>query len=174
MPLTKWRPRRWEAMHEEIVLLSCIGKSNAEIAAQFKYTPQHISNILNCPEAAITRRRALEVLRIGAHASITDRLKDLEDQAVKRLQEVMYDDELFTKSPFAVVDRGLQLLKGVGRLKGTEDGKAPANRILILDAESSKMLKEGLAASKEAHRLNPPEAFEEIVIEKKDGTHDRR
>jgi hypothetical protein len=82
----------------------------------------------------------------------------------------MYDDELMTRSPFAVVDRGLQLLKGVGRLKTGDPNDTRPNRVLIMDTESAKILREGLGAANEARRLNPPE---EIEVKEKNGTNDR-
>lgn len=157
--LTKWRPKKWEALYEQMVILSTLGKSNVEIGAHFGYTPQHVSNVLNSPEAALTRRRILEVLRETAHQGIDQSMKDLEEQSITRLKQVMYNDELFEKSPFAVVDRGLQVLKGVGRFK-TAEGGTNIGRAVFIDVETAKVLREGIARADEAKRLNAPEPIE--------------
>src|SRR5437773_2028363 len=151
--LTRWRPRKWEAMYEQIVILSTLGKSNVDLAAHFGYTPQHICNILASPEASLTRRRVLEVLRDSAHQGIDESMRDLEEQSIARLKTLMYDDELYNKSPFAVVDRGLQILKGVGRFK-TGDEKLNVGKAVFIDSESAKILREGITKADEAKRLN--------------------
>src|SRR6266702_5236825 len=143
--MTKWRPKKWEAMHEQIVVLSCLGRSNKQIAELFGYTPQHICNILGTPEASLVRRRVLDNLRDSVKSNLDQSLEDLADQSVIRLKEVMFDDELFEKSPFAVVDRGLAVLRGVGRLKSGSDNSTNVNKAIILSAEDSKILREGAA-----------------------------
>ena len=160
--LTKWRPRKWEAMHEQIVVLSCLGRSNKQIAEIFGYTPQHICNILGTPEASLVRRRVLDNLRDSVKSNLDQSLEDLADQSVIRLKEVMFDDDLFEKSPFAVVDRGLAVLRGVGRLKSGDDNSTKVGKAIIMSSEDAKKLIEGTAAADEAKRLNPPRK-EEVV-----------
>lgn len=164
----KWKPREWTAFHESIVIRSMLGKSNTEIATEIGYTPQHVSNILNSPEASMARRRVLEVLRTGVASSIDERLSDLADKAVVRLSQVMNDDELFEKSPFAVVDRGLSILRGVGRLKTQSDINA-ANQTNIKSAifmspGDAELLRLGIQKADEAQRLHGPIKTEVEVV----------
>lgn len=157
---TRWRPRKWELAYEQIVALSTLGKSNVEIAKLFGYTPQHISNILCTPEASLARRMMLEKLREGVAAKLPQRLDDLADKATQRLAEVLYNDDLASRSPFAVADRGLAVLKGLGKLKDEKEAGKGVNNTFVLTAEFAKQLTDGLAATRRAHELNPPEPVE--------------
>lgn len=159
--LAKWQPKKWEAMHEQIVLLSTLGRSNVQIAQMFGYTPQHICNILNTPEASLIRRRVLENLRESVKSSMDQKMDDLADQSVHRLTELMYDDDLYSKSPFQVVDRGLAILRGVGKMKsGDAPGTGPIKNAIIMSSEDAKMLKEGAERAIEARKLNAPKEIE--------------
>lgn len=150
----KWQPKRWEVMHEQIVALSVIGKSNTEIASHFHYTPQHISNILNTPEASIVRRRILENLRGKIDESIPAKLDIIANKAVERLYDLVHDDDIYERSPFAVVDRGLQVIKGLSHLK-SNDGGVNINKMLVMAPEIANRLVDGLAKAREARALNP-------------------
>jgi len=165
----KWRPRRWELVYEQMVALSTLGKSNTEIAEMYNYTPQHVSNILNTPEASLTRRLMLDKLRDGMAVKIPERLEALADKATQRIAEVLYDDDLAQRSPFQVADRGLAVLKGLGKLKD----EANANRTnighaLIVSPELAAQITGGLAATRRAHELNPPEPIEVEAVELKE------
>lgn len=43
-------PKRLRAAHLDMVTLHLAGESNADIATKLHYTPQQVSNILNCSE----------------------------------------------------------------------------------------------------------------------------
>src|SRR5689334_12260583 len=97
----RWQPKRWEAMHEQMVIMSALGRSNVEIARTFGYSAQQVCNILNSDEASIVRARVLDQLRKTAVKQLDGSLEDLATQSIIRMKEVMYDDDLFAKSPFA-------------------------------------------------------------------------
>lgn len=152
---TKWQPKKWEAMHEQMVILSTLGRSNVDIARMFGYTPQHIANVLTTPQADICRRRVLDNLRESAVKQIDGSLEDLADQSLVRLKQVMYDDDLFEKSPFAVVDRGISVLRGVGKLRAESSPGMNVKNALFMAKEDAAALLEGMKAADEAKRLNP-------------------
>lgn len=155
----KWVPKRWEIWHEQVVALSCIGKSNTEIASHFGYTPQHISNILNTPEASLVRRRLLDNLRERIDTSIPAKLDMIALKAVERLDSLINNDEIYERSPFAVVDRGLQVIKGLQHLKDKTDGVVK-ERTIIMPPEIALRLAAGLEKAREARRLNDGEVVE--------------
>ncbi len=160
--LTRWRPKEWTPVYEQIVVLSCgMNRSNKDLGEMFGFTPQHISNILSTPEASLVRRRVLETLREKVDGGLPQRLNDLADKATQRVAQVLYDDILFERSPFAVVDRSLTVLRGVGKLKTSEEARSETNNVLILTGEAASEIKEGLKKAREAREKHPVE----IVVE---------
>lgn len=157
--LKRWRPKEWTPIYEQIVILSAMGHSNKQLAEAFHYSPQQISNIVCTPEAKLTRRRVLESLQQKAEDGIPTRLSALADKATQRVAQVLYDDALFERSPFAVVDRGLSLLRGVGKLKTAAEADQPGNQqnILILTGEDATDIRDGLKKAKEARERHPAE-----------------
>lgn len=153
--LARWRPRKWHAVYDQIVVLDTLGKPQKEIAELFGYTVQHISNIVSCPEARITRGRILEQLQKGAVEKLSSDLENLAVQAKKRLGQVLYDDDLFSRSPFAVVDRGLAVLSGVGKFKARDAARMNVERAIILTSDDAKALRESIQKADEARALNP-------------------
>jgi len=154
--LDRWRPKEWTPVYEQIVVLSCgMNRSNVELGEMFGFTPQHVSNILNTPEASLVRRRVLETLREKVDGGIPKRLSDLADKATQRVAQIMYDDAVFERSPFAVVDRALRVLAGVGRLRNAEESKGDThNNILVLSGEAAQDIRDGLRKSREARELH--------------------
>ncbi len=152
--IKRWRPRKWDVVYDQIVVLDTLGKPQKEIAELFGYTVQHISNIVNCPEAKITRGRLLEQLQKSAVDKLGTDLEVIAVQAKKRLAQVMYDDDLFQRSPFAVVDRGLTVLTGVGKLKPRGDGGTKIERAIILSSDDAKQIRESLDKADVARQLH--------------------
>lgn len=147
----KWAPKRWEVMHQQIVALSTMGKSNTEIAEQFGYSPQQISNIINCPQASIERRNMINALQKGIEERIPKRLEQLADKAIQRIADVLYNDDLAERSPFAVADRGFVVLKGLGKLKDENSARnVNIEKAVILAPELATQIADGLAALKRA------------------------
>lgn len=164
----RWRPRKWHVVYDQIVALDTLGKPQKEIAELFNYTVQHVSNICQCPEAAITRGRLMEQLQQGAVAKLGTDLEVLAVQAKKRLAQMLYDDDLYQRSPFQVVDRGITVLSGVGRLKSRTDAanKVNVERAIILTADDGKAIRESLQKADAAKRLH---AAIEVEVEEKVG-----
>src|SRR5713101_2240938 len=150
--LQRWRPKEWTPIYEQIVILSAMGHSNKQLAEAFKYSTQQISNIVCTPEAKLTRRRVLESLQQKAEDGIPTRLSALADKATQRLAQVLHDDALFERSPFAVVDHGLSLLRGVNKLKTASEADHAGNQpdILILTGEDAQDFRDGIKKAREA------------------------
>lgn len=156
--LTKWKPRKWDVVYDQIVVLDTLGKPQKEIAEMFGYTVQHVSNIVNCPQASLTRGKVLDHLSKNAIAKISDNLEALAVQAKKRVAQVLYDDDLYARSPFAVVDRGIAVLRGVNKLRSEgEASKVRVDRAIIFTADDAKAVREALTKADEALTKHPIE-----------------
>jgi 23S rRNA U2552 (ribose-2'-O)-methylase RlmE/FtsJ len=118
--LTRWEPKEWTPTYESIVLLSCAGKANKELAELYDFTPVHISNILNCARAKILRREVLDNLRDRFDETIPVKLQTSALKAAERISDFIEDDSLAEKSPFAFVDRAMSLLRMAGHSKAQD------------------------------------------------------
>ena len=159
--LNKWRPKKWRAEYDRIVALSVCGRSNKQIATEVDFTPEYVSVILNLPEAEELRVRLQERLRDKILDDVPTVLGRTSQKAAKRFEEMMDDDELFKKSPFAVIDRGIDLLKGLRHLQtATSQPALPSMTIngpaVIMPAMAAEGIRDGLKKADEAFRLNAP------------------
>jgi predicted transcriptional regulator len=103
-----YRPKRWHPEFDLIVLASFMGKTNTEIAKEFGYTPQHVSNILSTSQAEEIRDSLREKISNQTEISISDRLKEISNVSLTRVETFLKNDELFEKSPFAFIDRAMR------------------------------------------------------------------
>lgn len=156
----KWRPKKWRPEYDRIVAYSAIGRSNAWIAAQLKFTPEHVSTILNLPEATALMEKLQAKLRENIEVNIPSVMDEVAQQAAKRIKDVMFDDELFAKSPFHVIDRGMEILKGLRHLQGGGNGAPPApgsvtniGTIILAPSQKSDIM-EGLERVREVRQLH--------------------
>ncbi len=99
----------------------------------------------------------LELLRKSVESRMEERVKDLQDVALKRLTQVLTDDRLYEASPFQVVDRGLKVLQGTGVLRSDAvagSGGIHAKNAIFIGSEAADTIREGLKAADEANRLH--------------------
>lgn len=161
--LKKWRPKKWRPKYERIVAMSACGWSNKMIALETGYTPVHISNILNLEQAEEFRQQLLERMRQKALVSIPDTLDYIAQKTVQRLKEVIDDDNRFETSPFAVIDRGMDVLKGLGHLKGGGNGAPVGQTInvgtMVVSSTQADNLAEALRKADEVRKLH------EVVVQ---------
>lgn len=152
--LDRWQPKTWKPEYERIVGLSCSGMSNKMIASETGYTPEHVSNILNLDYAEELRSAILAKMRDVNLKTIPDKLENVTNKAIERVQAVIEDDELFYNNPFQVVDRSLRLLEGAGHLKKNVPAGTNIERAIIINGETASNLFEGLAKADQARKLN--------------------
>lgn len=154
----KWQPKKWEPMFDEMVLMSCLGKSQIEIARRFGYTKDHVNVILNTKQAQVAKRLILSKLQETIAQTIEQRIAGIKDKALTRISQVLSDDKLLETAPMAVFDRSVTVLKGTGVLKesasGGSGGDVKGN--IFINADDLKGIREGLAIANDAKRLNPP------------------
>lgn len=155
----RWVPQKWESQFDEWIVRSVMGESNLSIAKRSGYTPQHVSSILNTPQAKLTRRQLLTNLQKNLELKTEERLAHLQDRALTRLTQLLDDDKYFEATPLAVADRGIAILRGTGVLKPeTTPGNINAKNAVFVGSEHASQLIAGLRMSEEAKKLNsgPP------------------
>jgi hypothetical protein len=154
--LNAWKPKRWKADYDRVVAFHVMGKKNIEIAKALHMTPEHVSTILNQPQALALRDRMQAALREKMVTNIPETLEYVSRRTAERLKQVLDDDELFAKAPLAIIDRGLDVLKGVGHLKGGGNGAPGMNidKAFIVPAAMAETLMSGFGKADEARRIN--------------------
>lgn len=119
---TKWIPKKWRPEYARVVALSATGLSNKVVAEKTGFTKEHVSNILNLPQAEELRERIIKAMEKQATTDIPNALQRIAEKTVQRLETLVNDDEKFKDSPFAIIDRGMDVLKGLNHLKGGGNG----------------------------------------------------
>jgi hypothetical protein len=112
----KFEPKNWKPLYDLFVYHHCLGKSNIWIAGEFNKTPQQVCNVLRSNQGQVRIKIIKFNLDSIRDATIQTRMSSVADKFMKRIETVVEDDELFTKAPFAFVDRGLAIIKGLGKL----------------------------------------------------------
>lgn len=160
--LGKWKPKKWRPEYDRIVGYSVMGKSNVWIAQNLGFTPEHVSVILNQPQATELAAKLQSKLRKDIEENIPETLAYVAQKTASRIKEVIDDDELFRRSPFAVVGMGMDILKGIGHLKhgnsgnggdGGGNGMVVHGTVIIAQGQKTDIL-EGLEKVAEVKRLH--------------------
>jgi hypothetical protein len=158
----KWSPKTWRIEYDRIVGYSAGGLDNSTIADKLGFTKEYVSVILNLPEAKILYARIRANVQGKLVEDIPTRLAKIAEKAVERLEFMINDEELFTKNPFSIIDRGMDVIKGLGHLRGGGNGAqviGDTNVIhnsttTIISAGQKSDLMEGLEKIAEVHRLH--------------------
>jgi len=152
LPENRWQPTQWKPEYESVIALHAGGKTNKEIAVITGFHEVHISNILNCEQALAIKANYVKVIREDTEVN----LKVIETKAMKRINEILDNDEIAQAHPLALFDRSLAFLKGTAKL--IPDGSSltqnnTQNVNVFSDAMGEKILA-GLVKSDEAKKLN--------------------
>jgi len=150
----KWVPKKWESLFDEWVLRSVLGASNNDIAEKYHYTKQHVSAVLNTPQAKLLRRQLHDNLRKSIELKTEERIAHLQDKALSRMTAVLDDNDLAAMHPFAMFDRSVAILKGTGVLKSDEKGGINAKNAVFMAPELVRGILEGIRMSDKAKLLN--------------------
>ena len=152
--ISKWIPKTWTPIYEEIVSLDCMGMPQKEIAKKFNFTAVMISKICSTPQAKIFRRMVLETLAKRNKVFQEERFERSQVRAMERISSLMEDDELMETDPFAVVDRAFKLLEKTKVLGGGEKVGDINVTVNNLSQTAIVELKDGLAKAREAKELH--------------------
>lgn len=167
-----WRPKKWRPEYERIVAMSCLGWSNIMIAKETGYSKEHISNVLNLDESEAVRLEVLQRMRATTLRTVPENLEYIASKTAERLRTVVDDDELFERSPFQVIDRGLDVLKGLGHLKGGGNGSGggltvnvgQGGQAMVVSTNTADSLAEALARANEVKALHGGNVAAEIRV----------
>lgn len=159
----KWVPKKWRPEYERIVALSAVGKSNTEIADIVGFGKQHVSNVLNLPQADELMKKIVEAMTRRSLVDIPNSLQRIAEKTVQRLEVLMDNDKLFNDSPFAVIDRGMKVVEGLRHLQGGGNG-APTmvnngkvvNNTFNVPATQVDSLIAGLQKANEVKQIHAP------------------
>jgi hypothetical protein len=171
----KFEPKNWKPLYDQFVYFHCLGKSNIWIAEKFGKTPQTVCNILNSTQGQLHKKIISYNLQQQQTDNVLARLDSVSTKFMRRIEQVADDDELFEKAPFAVVDRGLAIIKSLGHLKGgSQDspnggGSSTVNntqindnrRITVIGEKAVAELRDAIRFSDEANAMHTLEAAEQ-------------
>jgi hypothetical protein len=171
----RFEPLSWKPRYDQMIYRHCLGISNNQIADELKVTAQHVSNVLNCTQGQARIRLMQLHLTTKMESNLGTRLVAVAEKAVSRIESVMHDDNLFEKSPFAVVDRGMAVLKGIGRMGASGEVGVPSNiaggpstiinnntridKAVILSEEAAKNLSDAIKLSDEVNEIHYKRPF---------------
>lgn len=131
--VVKWSPKKWRPVYEVMVGLHVMGFSNKDIAERTGYTPQQVCNIVNSKQAAVIIKIITERIRQGTFDVVEkttkpmqERITDLQEKALERVEDVIGNDEIFEKAPFHMIDRSIKLLQAT-RIIGDENKNSNVN-----------------------------------------------
>lgn len=145
----RWEPKTWKPIYDKVVGYAVLGKSNLEISEILDKTPVWVSNILTCDQG----RKLYNDLAAKVRTQVTDTVEDVMSQIAERslhnVHSIVHSDELLEKYPFRVAALGLDVLKGVGKLK--PDGPTTNNNLFFgVPQELQNQLLEGLDVANQA------------------------
>lgn len=162
-PPETWRPKRWRPEYEAIVALSSTGMSRQAVADKFfemsgtRYTVQHISNILNTPEAKEIQQKTVESIRGQFNETIADRVERVTMKAAGMVEKLLEDEEKYEASPFNVIDRALAFMRITSKPAPAPASNAPTvnvnNSTMVMTAEAAQIMRDGMAKADEVARL---------------------
>lgn len=156
--LTKWKPKKWQPEYERMVAYSFMGMSNKMIALKMGYTPVHVSNVLNLEEAEALRLQLMARMRENVTVNIPSVLEQVAGETAQRLLSLMKDDTKFetTQSSLAIIDRGMDVLKGLRHLKSDKPSDSSginATNVIIGGAAADNLIA-GLNKANEVRQIH--------------------
>lgn len=104
---TAYKLIKWKPVYDMIVAGHIIGKSNKQLAADFDFTPVHISNILRSDQAQVLIKQAHDNVRAQAVSDAEEALdiqKRIQLKVNQKTEMFLDNEELFKNSPFAYMD----------------------------------------------------------------------
>lgn len=149
----KWEPKNWRPVHDQIITLYCAGKSNREIAIEVDYTEALVSNIINSSKGKELASHLMEKTREVYIAKSEKDQTLLAVAALKRIEFVLTNDELFCQAPLQVFDRSLRYLEAAGKLTGNKPDQRTQNNIFIGD-DVAKQLAMGMEKAERVRLLH--------------------
>ena len=170
--INRWIPKRWEEYYNQIVILRALNlKSNTELAEYFKVTPQHVSNILNTPQAEELRER---IFNTALDNTKRVSIEGLINKALERVSAVLDNDEIFEKKTEFVTNLAMRMISHkMEKQEGSGNINVHGGQAIIFSAADGAAMREALKKSREADELNASRPVESPLRLLKDGTTSR-
>lgn len=154
--IRKWQPGVWLPEYEMIVMDSSKGRSNTDLAKQYNFTPQHISNILNTEEARTIKQQIVDAIRQKSLDLMNTQYGEIVEVSVKNIHTVLHSG-ITDENMFGMFDRSIMALKGLGKLQ--EEAKAGVvnnniQNVMIINNKQETVITKGLDDLKEIERLH--------------------
>lgn len=151
--INRWVPRRWEEFYNQIVILAALNlKSNTELAEIYNISPQHVSNIINTPQAAELRER---IYNISLDNTKKISIEGMILKAMERINSVLSNDEVFEKKTEFVTGVAMKLLSHkMEKKEGSGNINVSGGNAIIFSAADGAAMREALKKSAEADELN--------------------
>jgi hypothetical protein len=140
----KWEPKQWRPEYDIIIAYRVRGVSNEDIAKKMGFTKEFVSLIANLPKGKERYEQLCNLIKQKMEGSIVEDLEYIAKKTAQRLREVVDDDEMFKKSPFAIIDRGMDAIKGLGYLKTSGGNSGTQIGTLVITKDQKSDLLEGL------------------------------
>lgn len=165
--LTKrWNPKDWKPVYEAMVALVVLGRRNqGDIAKEFGYTEAWLSQIMNSEKGKEVQLALIMNTRNQVVGDTSARLRQMQEIALGRMEQVLADDKLAERSALAIFDRSALFLKNTGVIGETV--KPPVvsssittinnNNTLIVSSKNADDLREGLKKADEVKVLHQGE-----------------
>lgn len=149
----RWVPKKWKPIYDKMVLLQISGLNNKEIAQTLRYTEQQVANILNTNEAHNLRQKLSISVNEKVMETIDAKIKKITIRAVDNAEKVLFNDEVLDKSPLAMLDRSVNFLKAVGKLRG-EVSDTKIHNTIVLGTDVQKTLLAGLEKANKVQEMH--------------------
>lgn len=159
--INRWVPHRWEEWYNQVVILSTLGlKSNTELAAIYKCTPPHISNILNTPQAAVIRKTMHDSVLKDMEA--VNSIETITQKAMDRIRRVLNNDELFEKNTALVAGIAMKLIdrKFAASQPAAQSGNINVGSAIIFSSQDGDAMRAAIQKSKDADLINKDKPIE--------------
>lgn len=117
--------KNWEAWMTEVVILHLSGMSIPELRHRFERTDTHLRNILNTEQAKNIVREIQSKTLAREMEDAPARISALKMKALNTMDEMLGDEEMKKKSPFAFWDASRKTLETVSRLDSTISTPSP-------------------------------------------------
>lgn len=155
----KWQPTRWKPIYEKIIIMSAGGMSNKMIAASVGFTPEHVSSILNLPQAEQFRVQVLKIMRERALADVPATMSRIVQKGMNRLEKMVEDDGQFANAPFAILDRVFKVAENTGHFKKSAIPDQPNGSVsnttnIIMSGNQLDKLVEAMEKSDQVKQLH--------------------
>ena len=163
----KFEPKKWKPLYDLFVYWHVMGWSNIRIAQEHDMTPQQVCNVLTSNQGKMRIKVIESNLRESRMAGVSGRMENIASKLLTRMEAIVDDADLATKSPFAVFDRGLAVLKSIGQLRGEVDPRSNGGSPVVghlqindnrsyttFDNKTLEGLRDAIAFSREASAMH--------------------